>query len=55
VELFDTYQLRPLHMPDVISVYLTWAYRMAQSEQPIGEKQRALFQSDLQRLLNLYV
>lgn len=54
VELFDTYQLRPLHIPDVISVYITWATRIAQSGRPIDEKQRNLFQSDLQRLLNVF-
>lgn len=54
VELFDTYQLRPLHLPHSLSVYIVCAYRMLkQSDKPINAKQAMIFQSDLQRLMNV--
>jgi hypothetical protein len=53
VELFDTYQLRPLHLPYALSVYITCAYRMTQTDRPIKPKLLVGFQSDLQKLLNV--
>lgn len=53
VELFDTYQLRPLHLPYAFSVYITCAYRMTQVNKPLSPKQMDAFQSDLQKLLNV--
>lgn len=53
VELFDTYQLRPLHLPYALSVYVSYVYRATQDEKPLEAKQIISFQSDLHRLLNV--
>ncbi|KAI6240837.1 Huntingtin [Aphelenchoides fujianensis] len=53
VELFDTYQLRPLHFPYALSVYSTCIYRLAQHESRLTADKMTTFESDFQKLLNI--
>ncbi|KAI6201528.1 Huntingtin [Aphelenchoides besseyi] len=53
VELFDTYQLRPLHFPYALSVYCTCIYRLAQHKDRLTADQIASFESDFQKQLNI--
>ncbi|KAI6176990.1 hypothetical protein M3Y97_00858500 [Aphelenchoides bicaudatus] len=54
VELFDTFQLRPLHFPHALCIYMTSVYRTTQNDKPSSSKQLDNFQSDLQKLLNVF-